>query len=231
MGGILRNFDWDIAGAEREFKRAIELNPSLAEAHGSLGLLLMFKRETEAAISEAKRAIELDPLSGDTLGGAGTVYLYLGMNDDAIQQFSKALAFDPGNNYARNNLGLSLVQKGMLEKGIREIEKIKVDRGRAATMRSDLPYVYAKAGRIDDVRELLSEWLNEVETNHELAVAIASAYTSLGNRDKAIEWLERAYSDHVTALISANADFVFDSIRMDPRFQSLMRKLGFTLLT
>jgi TolB-like protein len=75
MGGIRRNFDWDIAGAEREFRRAIELNPSFADAHGTLGILLMFMRENEAAISEAKRAIELDPLSGDTLGGAGTVYL------------------------------------------------------------------------------------------------------------------------------------------------------------
>jgi TolB-like protein/Flp pilus assembly protein TadD len=231
MGGILRNFDWDIAGAEREFKRAIELNQSLAEAHSSLGILLMFKRETEAAISEAKRAMELDPLSGDTLGAAGTVYLYLGMNDDAIEQFSKALALDPRNNYARNNLGLSQVRKGALEEGIREMEQIKVESGRSPSMWSDLAYVYAKAGRIEDVRKLLSDCLNEVETNHELAVAIASAYAGLGDRDRAIEWLERAYSEHVTVLISANADFVFDSIRMDPRFQSLMRKLGFTILS
>jgi Flp pilus assembly protein TadD len=153
------------------------------------------------------------------------------LNDDAIEQFSKALLLDPGNDYARNNLGLSQVRKGMLEEGIREMEKIKVDKGRSPSMCSDLAYVYAKAGRVDDVRKLLSEWLNEVETNHELAVAIASAYTSLGDRDKAIEWLERAYSEHVTVLISANADFVFDSIRTDPRFQSLMRKLGFTILS
>src|SRR4029077_6489699 len=181
MGGILRNFDWDIAGAEREFKRAIELNPSLADAHSSLGLLLMFKREAEAAISEAKRAIELDPLSVDTLGGAGTVYLYLGMNDDAIEQFSKALSIDPENNYARNNLGLSQVRKGMLGKGIKEMEKIKAGKGRAPNMGSDLAYAYAQARRISDVQKLLSEWLNEVETNHELAIAIASAYASLGD--------------------------------------------------
>src|SRR4029077_15773006 len=123
------------------------------------------------------------------------------------------------------------VRKGMLEKGIKEIERINAGKGLAPNMWSDLAYVYTQAGRIGDVRKLLNECLNEVETNHELAIAIASAYASLGDRDKSIEWLERAYSEHVTALISLNADFVFDGIRMDPRFQSLMRKLGFTTLS
>lgn len=225
-GSILRNFDWDLIGAEREFKRAIELNPSLAEAHISQAILLMFKRQDEEAIAEAKRGIELDPLSGDTLGGAGTVYLYTGHVDDAIDCFTRALAIDPANMYARGNLGLSFVQKGLFEKGIPDLERSSVNRG--ITPKTDLAYAYAKAGKIDQVRSLLGDMLNEAGKNHELAFPIASAYANLGDQDRALEWLEKAYADHVTALISANADFAFDKLRSNPRFQTLMRKLGYT---
>ena len=226
MGSILRNLAWDLAGAEREFKRAIELNPSLAQAHSSRATLLMFKRQVKEAISETKRALELDPLSGRTLTDAGTVYLYIGRYDDAMEQFKKALAIDHENNLAHSNYGLSLVQKGMFEKGIREMEKVALNQGTPA--QSDLAYAYAKAGRIDDLKNLLKKSLNEVDKNHELAFAVASVYANLGEPDHALEWLEKAYSEHITALITANADFAFDKIRGDPRFKALMRRLGYT---
>ena len=228
MGSILRNFAWDLVGADREFKRAIELNPNLAEAHASQALLLMFKRQDKEAIVEAKRAVELDPLSGYILGVAGTVYLYMKQYDEAMTQFSKVLTVDPENRYARNNLGLSLVQKGMFEEGIREMEKADSER-MTVSERSDLAYAYARAGRIDDLKKILKEALSDVDTNHELAYPLGSAYANLGDSDQAIMWLERAYSDHVTVLISANADFALDSIRSDPRFQSLMKRLGYSL--
>ena len=226
MGTILRNFDWDLVGAEKEFNRAIELNPSLARAHGSKALLLMFMRRAEEAIPSAKRALELDPLSVNTLGAIGVVYLYLGRIDDAIEQFRKSLTIDPENSFVRGNYGLSLVQIGMFEEGIREMEKIASSL--ATSGQSDLAYAYAKAGRIDDLKNLLRKLLNEVDKNHELAIAVASAYANLGDPDHAIEWLEKAYSEHVTYLVTANSDFAFDKIRGDPRFQALMRRLGYS---
>jgi TolB-like protein/Flp pilus assembly protein TadD len=224
MGTILRNFDWDLVGAEREFKRAIELNPSLAQAYGALGILLMFRRHEDSAVFAAERAIELDPLAGSSLGAAGVVYLYFEKYDKAIERFAKALQIDPGNSFARGNLGLSYVQKGSFEMGIREMEPADLN---STTGRADLAYAYSKAGRVEDLRRLLDRLLVEVNSNHELAYAIASAYANLDDHERALDWLEKAYSEHVTALIGANGDFVFGKISAEPRFRALMEKLGY----
>lgn len=224
MGTILRNFNWDIVGAEREFKRAIELNPSLAQAYGALGVLLMFMRQKDLAVSATERAIELDPLAGTSVGAAGVVYLYFEDYDKAIERFSRVLQLYPDNKFARGNLGLSYVQKGMFEKGLREMQTADQD---STTGRADLAYAYAKAGRVEDLKKLLEKLLADEKSNHELAYAIASAYANLGEHDRALDWLEKAYTEHVAALIGANGDFVFGQISREPRFLALMEKLGY----
>jgi adenylate cyclase len=226
MGRILRNYDWDFQAAEREHRRAIELNPSFAEAYGGSAMLMSFNRRFEDAIVEAEKALEFDPLSGTGSSYAGTVYLYAGRYDDAVVQFSNSLKVSPDSAYDTGNLGLAYVQKGMFDIGIKLIEKVATKD--AASSQNDLAYAYAKAGRPDDLRRLLAELLEAVNQNHELAVAVAGAYANLGETDRAMEWLERAYNDRVAYLTSANSDFVFDRIRGDPRFQALMKKIGWT---
>ena len=226
MGGILRNFDWDPQMAEREFKRATELNPSLADAYRSQATLMMFRRRMTEAVAEARRALELDPLSEGTAGSAGTVFLYAGHNDEAIQQFTRALVIDPDNGLARSNLGLAYVRDGRFDLGLHEMEAVH-SKNRTSTGQADLAYAYAKAGRLDELAKQLKRLLEQVDKDHELAYPVAAAHANLGDRDRALEWLERAYEWHVTPLISANADFVFDPIRSEPRFQALMHKLGY----
>ncbi len=226
MGRILRNYDWDFQGAEREFKRAIELSPSFAEAYGGSALQMAFNRRFDDAIVEVKRALELDPISVTGSGYAGTVYLYAGRYDDAIEQFRKSLEIDSSNVYARGNLGLAHVQKGMFDIGIRELAEVVTVKNPSS--QSDLAYAYARAGKLEELRKLLEQLLDEVGRNHELAVAVASAYANLGEADKALEWLERAYAEHVAYLVTSNSDFVFDRIRRNPRFQDLMKKVGWT---
>ena len=113
-----------------------------------------------------------------------------------------------------------------IDEGIHEMETNEA-KNRATTGESDLAYAYAKAGKLDILEKHLKGLLGQVDKNHELAFAVAGAYASLGDRDHAVEWLEIAYEWHVTPLISANADFVFDGLRSEPRFQALMRKLGY----
>ncbi len=226
MGRILRNYDWDFAGAEREYKRAIELNPSLAEAHGAKAILLLFNKHFSEAISEAKRSSELDPSSGVAAQQAGVVYLYQGRQEEAIDELNRALKIDPENAFARGNLGLAYVQRGMFDVGIEEMRKVATIKNPSS--QSDLAYAYAKAGRVEELKKLLEELLKEAELNHELAVAVACAYANLGDSDRAFEWLDRAYDDRIAFLTSTNADFAFDSIRSDSRFQALMKKIGYT---
>lgn len=226
MGTILRNFDWDLQGAEREFKRAAELNPSLADAYRSQATLMSFRRRTTEAVAEARRALELDPLSEGTAASAGTIFLYTGHNAEAIQQFTRALVINPDNGLARSNLGLAYVRDGRFDSGLPEMEAVEA-KNRTNMGQADLAYAYAKAGRLDELEKQLKRLLEQVDRNHELAYAVASAYANLGDRDRAVDWLERAYEWHVTPLIGVNNDFSFDGIRSEPRFQALMRKLGY----
>ena len=225
-GRILRNYEWDFANAAREFRRAIELSPSFAEAYGGSALQLAFNRQSAEAIAEVKHALELDPISGTGSGYAGTVYLYAGLYDEAIEAFSKSLEVRPENAFALGNLGLAHIQRGMLDIGLREVtEAAKISN---PSSQSDLAFALSKTGKTEELRKLLELLLDEASRSNEMAVAVASAYANLGNADKAIEWLERAFSQHIPYLVTSNSDFVFDSIRSDHRFQSLMRKIGWT---
>lgn len=220
MAWVLTFNDWDFPAAEKECKLALELNPNLALAHVEMAFLALFDRRLDEAISEVDRALALDPMSAEVNQRAGVVFLYSRKYDDAIQQFNRALAIDPDNEFARFNLGLAHVQKGMFEVGLQEMQK-KVSK-------SDLAYAYSKAGRLDDVKKLLNELLGEVDKNSELAIGVAAAYANLGDHERAIDWLERAFTDRASYLAAANVDFVFDTIRKDLRFQALMKRLGYT---
>ena len=225
MGRAMRNYDWDFAGAEREFKRAIELKPSYAEAYGAIAILLMFDWRIDEALAEIKRVLELDPVSGLGASYAATVYLYAGRNDDAIEMYTTALESNPKSVYDIGNRGLARIRAGMLAEGIRELASVA--EMKAPSSMNDLAYGYAKSGMTSELKSLLDRLLVEVKKNPELAVAVAGAHANLGDVDKAMEWLEKAFEMHLAYLPSANSDFVFDSIRPDPRFQSLMGRIGF----
>jgi adenylate cyclase len=225
MGRWMRNYGWDFSGAEREFKRAVELKPSYAEAFGAIAVLFLFDWRLDEALAEIGKVLELDPVSGVGTGYAGTVFLYAGRNDESIEMFTKALEADPKSIYNIGNRGLARIRKGMVAEGIRELSSVADMKAPAAM--NDLAYGFAKAGMVDELKNLLERLLHEVGLRPELAVAVAGAYANLGDRDKAIEWLEKAYSLHLAYLPSANSDFVFDVIRPDPRFQSLMKRIGF----
>jgi len=226
MGRVCRNYLWDFPRAEREFNRAVELRPSFAEAIGNSALLKNFDRRFDESVVEIKRGLELDPASGRGRGYAGTIYLYSGLFDEAIEQFTKYLEFDPGSLYAIGNLGLAHLGKGQLELGLSEV--VKAASTKASVTQVDLAYAYAKAGKTDELRRLLQILLEEVTRNREHATGIAAAYANLGQPDDAMEWLEKAFDEHQGTIVSANSDFAFDTMRGDPRFQSLMKRIGWT---
>lgn len=225
LGGIYRVHEWNLSEAEREFNRALELNPSLADAYGSRGILHLSKGNFAEAIIDAKRALELDPLSGRTAGFAGTIFLYAGQYEEAIEQFNRALQSDSKDALSQGNIGLAHIQLGQFELGLKELDK--VDNIDDTQIQGDIVYAFAKAGQIDRLKNQIGRLLVEEKKNHELAFALASAYVNLGDNDRAIEWLEVAYREHVSALVTAQHNFAFDRIRSDPRFKALMKKLGF----
>lgn len=225
MGRLLQD-RWDWQGAEVEFRRAIEISPNSAEAHYRYALLLNdLKRSTEA-LAEVRMAEELDPLSVAVNQIAGTVMHFAGNYNDATERFQRALDIEPRAALAHNNMGLAQFEVGKIEEGISEIRKaIEMDPKNMMFL-TDLCYVLCRSGKEKEARDTLVRAEAQANTQHVPPVAIAGMYACLGEMDDAIDWLDRAYLEHSPYLASLRVERWFDKIRSDPRFVTLLRKLG-----
>ena len=222
--------DWDWSVAERHFKRALDLNPGYARAHDLYGMFLTIMGRHEEAIAEGKRAQELDPLSVLFNVRAGEWYYYARQYDKAIEEYRKVLEFDPSSSYAHWALGKAYVQKRMHEEAIAEFRKIPrgQDDFHAGVLRAfALGYAYGMAGKRDEERNVLEEMLERSKRHYVHPAHIAYVYISLGEKDKAFEWLEKAYEERGGYLDLLKVDPWYDPLRSDPRFQELVRRMNF----
>jgi adenylate cyclase len=215
---------YDFESREKELKRALELNPNLAQAHLLLADGWRLTGRWDDALKEVEKAVELDPRSVETAGDAGSSYLYCNQYDQAIQHLTDALEMDPRHALYLTNLGLAHIQKGSIEEGLAEVK-------RAAEMSSspsfrDLAYAYVKAGLPEEARKLLASLLQSSSGNLSHSVSIGGVYAVLGEREKALDWLEKAYAERSGYLPSVATDFVFDNLRDEPRFHSLLKKMN-----
>ena len=225
MALLHRMYDWDTKQAEREYDRAIQLNPSFVEAHTSRAILMISMGRCEEAVAGGRRALELDPLSALTARYAAASFLYCGRYDEAIEHYTRAVTIEPEDPLSHHNLGLAYIQKGMFEIGLQEMEKGFGEHSNQGE--ADLAYAYAKVGKHDELKRLLTELLSKVDNNHDLAIAVASAYSNLGDRENALDWLERAYKEHLASLVYISNNFAFENIDQEPRFKALLKKIGF----
>jgi adenylate cyclase len=218
---------WDFRAAEAEYDRAIELGPNSARSLKARANILMYAKRFDECERLARRALELDPLSPEMLQDVGTTLLYLGHLDDAIALFRKVLEIDPEAAFARDNIGVAYVHNGMLDEGIESIRaSIRMSKGFEPGRVSDLGYALGRAGRFDELRDLLAETLELHEKNHYGAYALVSIYASLGEKDKAFEWLEKGFEEHDVILPAIVWDFSFESLRSDPRMKAMIIRLG-----
>ncbi len=224
---IRLHYHWDWIAAEREYKRAIALNPNYATAHQWYGLYLTAMGRFEEAIAEMKRAQALDPISLIITMAAGRPFYYARQYDQAIEQYQKALEMDSHFGVAHITLGWAYEQKGMVEKALTEFQKavtLPVD-SRAAT-----GHAYAMLGEGDKAMAILDE-LKELSKHKFVSpYYLAILYTGLNRKDDAFIWLENAYRERSHWLIFLNVEPAFDSLRSDPRFAELVRRVGFPLV-
>jgi eukaryotic-like serine/threonine-protein kinase len=220
---VKAHHDWDWSGAEKEFQRAIALNPDYAMAHAWYGSTLGMTGRFEESIAEAKRALELDPLSHYVNSFLGVAFYHARRYDQAIEQFRKALDLDPNFSFAHSVLGLAYVYKSMYKEGIAELEKaVEIYRSHVSLM--FLGRGYALAGRRAEAQKVLDQ-LNEFSKEKYVpAFRRAEIYVALGEKDKAFEWLQKAYEEHF--IMAIRVEPVYDPLRSDPRFADLLRRMN-----
>jgi serine/threonine-protein kinase len=219
-------YDGDWAGADREYRRAIELNSNYATAHQWYASYLVMMRRFEESIAEIKRAQALDPLSRIINSNLGLHYYYARQYDQAIEQLRKTIELNPDFGLAYFYMGRTLLQKGMRSEAIVELQKARGLSGEDPETIAELGYAYGMTGRRAEAQKVLDE-LNELsKRRYVLPYFIATIHTGLGNKDQAFAWFEKAYEDRHPGLVLISIDPKFDSLRSDPRYADLVRRIG-----
>jgi adenylate cyclase len=227
LGYIKFRFDWDWDEAEKEFKRAIELKPSYAQAHEWYALFLSLIRRSDNAIVEMKRAYELDPLSPSISTGVGRILQFAKRYDEALEQYNKTIEMYP--NYAEAHFALSMLYgtTGRTEKALKANEKaIELSQGRVV-MIANRGMIYGLAGRRKEALAIIDQ-LSEISYPDPVSSwHIASIYLSLGEKDKFYEYIYTAYEQKDPLMVYFRTIASFNpKIAEDPRFDDLLRKMG-----
>jgi tetratricopeptide (TPR) repeat protein len=218
-------YGWDFAAAEREFRRALELDPKGARGHGGYGLFLTAMSRTDDAIAELTRAQELDPLTTINNAAIARPYYNARRYAEAIAQSQKTLALDSTFHRAHYWLGLSYEQLSRPADAIRELEKT-VALSPGSLYEGALGHAYAVAGQRTKALRVLGELQARSDSSYVSAFDIATVYAGLGDRAKTLEYLEKAYRERVPYLVYLAVDPHFDPFRTDPRFRDLVHRIG-----
>lgn len=224
LGIVQLKYDWNWREAEKSFKRAIELKPDYPAAHYWYSNLLGTTGRLAEAVAESERAKELDPLSPLFVTNLGRAYYRARDFDKAIDYFLRVLAEKPNNTSAMYVLAHAYFQKERYTEAIELLEKISATNKWLAA--APLGYAYAKMGRGDEARRILSEMEALPKSENLPAQERAIVYIGLGDKDAAFFWLEKSYEDHFASIIALTTEPLFDSLRSDPRFANLARKMN-----
>ncbi len=227
MAAVLMNYDWNLPESNREFERAIELNPNYATAHhwyARENLTIM--GQFDKALAEMRRAQELDPLSLIINANLGKAYFNARRYDEAIQQLRKTVEIDQSFFVAHHYLGSAYAIKGNFSEALAEYQK-------ARQLNPDDPHVvallarlYAVSGKRDEALRTLAQLKSMARERYVADYSIALVYAGLGEKDQAFALLEKSYQDHTVDMLTLYYDPLIDNLRSDPRLADLARRVG-----
>ena len=219
------NYDWDWSGAEKEFKRAIELNPNYDNAHHWYSHYLTAMGQTEESLAESKRALALDQLGLIINVHLGWHYFYARQYDLAIEQFRRTLEMDPNYGLTHWYLGMTYGQKAMFAEAITELRQAKELLPGNVGVEADMGHAYAVSGNREEAQKVVDELKELSKRRYISSYHIALVYTGLGERDQAFEWLEKAYKERSDLLVYLKVEPRLDSLRSDLRFKKLVERI------
>jgi tetratricopeptide (TPR) repeat protein len=220
-------YDWNWSAAESEFKKAIALNRSYPTAHHWYAIYLSAMGRHDEALVEIDRATRLDPVSVIIRASRGWVQYHRRQFDSSIEECRKALALSADFTRAYNYLGMNYLKKEMPAEAIQAlIEANRLSNGAPLT-RAQLAGAYAVAGRTDETHKILTELLKPGAYPYVAPADIAQIYVALGDHDRAMDWLRKAFEERSFAMVYLKVHPAYDSMRQDPRFVDLLRSLRF----
>ena len=220
-------YDWDWAAAEREFKRALELNPNNADTHHWYSHFLMGQGRVEESLTQSKRALELSPFDMLFNVHLGWHNLYARQYDQALEQIEKAIEMDENFAQAYPWRGLILEQQGKYAEAIAAFQKaINLFPGGSSVAKAELAHAYAVSGDREAAQKIIAELQELAKTKYVSSFQIAAIYAGLGEKDEVFAWLEKAFAERSDGLVNLNAEQRFDNLRSDPRFTDLARRVG-----
>jgi TolB-like protein/DNA-binding winged helix-turn-helix (wHTH) protein/lipoprotein NlpI len=218
------NLDWKSAG--EGYRRALDLNPGYANAHHWYGYYLMLSGRLKEAEAEMRRALELDPLSPIINANIGMCFYVARQYDAAIAHWRKVLEMHRNYRLVHRYMTTAYVGKGMYAEAVAEIQKALALSGAGPPEMAILAHIFGRTGRQQEARSLLSEMLSRPDA---FPYDLAIAYVGMGENDQSFSWLDKAVQARSGAFNEVNADPMFDGLRADPRFQTLLSRIGLAI--
>jgi len=219
-------YDWNWAEADREYRTAINLKPSYTPARQWYASLLAATGQTEEALLEAKRARDLDPFSPIIVSHPSWISYLARDAETTIKEAGQTLKLDPNFSPARRYLALGYDLQGKYEDAVAEFQKAN-SISRTTLVKAELGYAYAKAGRRGEALQMIDELQHSSGERHVSPYHFALIYAGLGENDRAIEMLNQAVEERAERLVWLKADPRFDGLRKDPRFNDILKRIGF----
>lgn len=226
-GDVKMAVDWDFAGAERAYQKALEMNPQNADPHASYALLCSRLGRSQEAISEIQRASQLDPVSIYIRVYYVDFLIDAGRYDEAIEEARKAMAFDPEYKLADLYLARAYTAKSMYDEALAVLEKVAASGGNRR-LNIYTAYVYARAGRRAEAENLLNQYERDASFSKVPwgYVYRAIGFVGLGEKDKALALLEEAVDERAADVIRLRTMPEFNELRQDVRYQNLLKRIG-----
>ncbi len=225
--GLVRTFhDWDWAGAEAAFRRALALDPNDSDIHYRFSHLLVATGRLDEAAAECRRALDLDPLSTNVGHNLGRIYYFARQYDRAIEQYQRTLQLDPSSYWSNFFLAKVYEEKGMEDDAMRVWVRVAALEGVPAEEIAEARRIYAASGYRAVARYALARFEKAQPSPALSSSAMAQRLAWLGRKDEAIQWLERAFASHTRDMIYMNVEPSFDALRTDPRFDAIVRRVG-----
>jgi TolB-like protein/DNA-binding winged helix-turn-helix (wHTH) protein/Flp pilus assembly protein TadD len=221
---VLDGFDWDFDSAGKEFQRAIELNPGYATAHHWYAWHLSLLGRYDEAIAEMRKAENLDPLSLIINADLAELLVLAHSDDESIRQSRKTIEMDPNFALAHNQLAQAYLQKQMYDEAVAELKTAVQLSGGSPAFIANLARAYVASGKRNEAVKLLGDLKKRSNPGYSNASEIAVIYVSLGDTDQAMNLLEKGYDERFNPGVLLRPGF--DPLRSDPRFQSLVHRIG-----